>query len=77
MKNLNKLQNFIVPDIELCKRLLKEYYRFDDYYKWRVWAIPEMRGAITGYMPKTKAASHVDWIFFYYKKYEELQRKSG
>lgn len=72
MKNLNNLQSYIVPDMELCKRLLLEYDKIEDYYKWKLWAIPEMQAAVRGHMPKSKAAKHIDWIFFYLKDKQHL-----
>lgn len=67
MKNLNNLQDYIVTDLELAKRILDKYD--GDYYNWRKQGMLELQTGVTGHMPRAKAAKHIDWIFFHLKNH--------
>lgn len=62
---LNKLQDYIVPDLELAYTIARKRADFDTYYKFQKWAIEYIKANVRGRMSTRHAQQHIDWIEFY------------
>ena len=72
---LNKLQDYIIPDLDLCKRILDKRSEFATDTLWKKWSVTHIQESVTGKCPKKKASLHFDWLYFYLKDRTELINK--
>ncbi len=63
--SLNKLQDYIVTDLELAYTIARKRADFDTYYKFQKWAVQYIKQHVRGRMTTRSAQQHIDWIEFY------------
>lgn len=68
--SLNKLQDYIIFDLDLCKRILDERPNFKTDVLWKKWGTLEIQQQFN--ISKSKASKHFRWLYVYLKDRTEL-----
>lgn len=68
--SLNKLQDYIIYDLDICKRILDERSNFKTDVLWEKWGTLEIQQQFN--ISKSKASKHFRWLYVYLKDRTEL-----